>query len=144
MNIHATCIDIHGHGVLLRGPSGSGKSDLALRLLDQGARLVADDQTLLSVEEGRLRACPPAATAGLIEVRGIGIIRQPHLTQTMIRLVIDLCPSDQIERLPQPYHVVLCDLCLPGWRLHAFEVSAPQKVRLAVQAVTGDNYSYDK
>ena len=73
--VHATAVAIDGRALLLRGPSGAGKSDLALRLIDAGARLIADDQSVLRREGGRLLAAVPAAIAGLIEVRGVGILR---------------------------------------------------------------------
>ncbi len=73
--VHATAVAIEGEAVLLRGPSGSGKSDLALRLIDGGAQLVADDQTLLRRAGGRVLASAPPAIAGLLEVRGVGVVR---------------------------------------------------------------------
>ena len=70
--IHATVIDIGGDGVLLRGPSGCGKSDLALRLIDAGARLVADDRAVLTLDGDRVMVTAPPEIAGLFEVRGQG------------------------------------------------------------------------
>src|SRR3546814_8060220 len=83
MLFHATAVmlpdaQLGDWAVLLRGPSGVGKSDLALRLIDRGAVLVSDDQTLLSVAGGRLVAAPPAAIAGRLEARGLGIVDLPH------------------------------------------------------------------
>jgi HPr kinase/phosphorylase len=75
ITIHATTVSLDGRGVILRGPSGSGKSDLALRLINEGALLVADDQTILFVESGRMMAQPPAEIAGKMEVRGVGIVK---------------------------------------------------------------------
>ena len=76
--LHATAISINGQAVLLIGPPGSGKSDLALRLIDRGALLIADDQVALTEVDGVLHASAPAATAGLIEVRGLGIAAVAH------------------------------------------------------------------
>src|SRR3546814_14236208 len=73
--VHATTVALDGTGVLLRGPAGSGKSDLALRLIDQGARLVADDRTALALEGGRIIARAPETIAGRTEVRGLEIGR---------------------------------------------------------------------
>ena len=84
---HATTVLVDGTGVLLRGPSGSGKSDLALRLIDGGARLVADDQTALAVENGVLVAHPPRSIAGRLEVRGLGIVTVPWAPSAPIGLV---------------------------------------------------------
>src|SRR5690606_32729552 len=78
--IHATCVALGDTGILLRGRSGSGKSDLALRLIDGGALLVADDRVALSLEGGRVIARPPAALAGYLEVRGVGPMPVPSIT----------------------------------------------------------------
>ena len=77
--IHATTVQLGAHGVLIIGPSGSGKSDLALRLIGEGALLVSDDQTRLTLKDGRLIATAPATIAGRIEARGIGIQRAPQI-----------------------------------------------------------------
>ncbi|MFD1704302.1 HPr kinase/phosphorylase [Methylopila henanensis] len=104
MTEHATCVVVGDAGVLIRGRSGAGKSSLALELLDRAerdgrfARLVADDRVTLSVHGGRLVAAPPAALAGLIEIRGVGIVRRACLPGAVVRLVVDLVEVP--ERLP--------------------------------------------
>src|ERR1700760_1414416 len=98
-NIHASCVAIKGKGVLILGESGAGKSDLALRLMDGGAKLVADDRTELTVERGRLCARAPKSIAGLIEVRGLGIIAQPFADKAIIALAVKL--DSNPERLPE-------------------------------------------
>ena len=124
-------------GVLLCGPSGSGKSDLALRLIDQGAVLVADDQVLLR-EEGRiLLAEPPEILAGLLEVRGHGILRFPHRAPASVRVAIELVEPAEIERMPDEQTLNLLGNSIPLYRLSAKEPSAPIKVRLAVQRAAG-------
>ena len=142
LNIHATCVAVAvgelWHGVLLRGPSGAGKSDLAIRLLDGGARLVADDRTELTVETGRLVARPPAVLAGLVEARGLGILRVPPdklLPAAPVALIVDLVPSAEIDRLPERQSETLLDISLPRIRLTAFDASTSAKIRLAVSAV---------
>ncbi len=137
MRIHATCVVVEETGVLLRGPSGSGKSDLALRLIDQGAVLVADDQVLLRREGGRLLADPPDILAGLLEVRGLGILKFPHRAPAPVGLVIDLEEPDRIERMPEPETLSLLDKTIPLYRVTARETSAPIKVRLAVRQAAG-------
>jgi len=134
--IHGTCVDLEGAGVLLRGPSGSGKSDLALRLIDgYGARLVADDQVDLHCDGDDLIASPPPALAGILEVRGFGLVRQPHLESTPVVMVIDLCSRDAIERLPNAQNTTLEGKALPCLCLCSQDVSACAKVCLALDHV---------
>src|SRR5438477_11549915 len=97
---HGTCVEINGMAVLLRGPSGAGKSDLALRLIDGGARLVADDQVELRRAGERVLVTAPAAIAGLIEVRGVGIIRLQPVTEATLALLVDLVPLPEVDRFP--------------------------------------------
>src|SRR5690242_6204798 len=99
--VHGSCVMIEEVGVLLRGPSGSGKSDLALRLIDAGARLVADDQTRLLRVADRIIASAPPTIAGFIEVRGIGPVPMATEEGVWLRLVVDLKPGRDIERLPE-------------------------------------------
>ena len=99
--VHASCVAVEGTAVLLRGPSGSGKSDLALRLIDGGARLVADDRVDLVREEGRIVASAPARIAGLIEVRGLGVYKIGAVGGAPLGLVVDLVPAEAVERLPE-------------------------------------------
>lgn len=104
--VHASAVLVEGGAVLIRGPAGAGKSRLALDLLraaDNGAlrfaRLVADDRTQLVASHGRLLASPPAALAGLLEVRGLGIRRLDYEAKAVVRLVVDLAAADA-DRLP--------------------------------------------
>lgn len=136
--IHATCVDVAGSSVLLRGPSGSGKSDLALRLIDRGAGLVADDQVELRLVDGALVATAPAVLAGLMEVRGLGLVRLPFVPLSPVRLVIDLDTVAEVERLPDALECGYLGIALPLVRLAPFEASAVAKVRLAVRLATGD------
>ena len=138
-SVHATSIEIDGHAVLIRGPSGSGKSDLALRLIDRGAMLVADDQTQLSAENGRLFASSPATIAGIMEVRGLGIVRVPHRDRAPVALVVDLIAAKDVERLPEPAMAGFLGVSVPRVALAAFESSTPAKVRLAVGVATRDS-----
>jgi len=133
--IHATAIFLENAGLLLRGPSGSGKSDLALRLIDSGAKLIADDQVALSAEGETLWASPPPALRGLLEVRGLGLICLPNITAAPVALAVDLVPPEQVPRLPEPEHCVLEGLNIALIKLCPFEVSAPAKIRAAMKAL---------
>lgn len=134
VTIHGTCVLVGGTGVLLRGPSGAGKSDMALRLIDGGAVLVADDRVELRMEQGRLMASAPAALAGLLEVRGLGIVRLPACGPAEVGLVVDLVPPGDVERLPEEETATLLDAALPRLALAPFEPSAAAKLRLAAAA----------
>lgn len=121
--------------MLLRGPSGSGKSDLALRLIEGGGRLVSDDQTHLARCGRSLVATPPPALAGMIEARGVGIVRLQRnqlLAQARVALLVDLVPPERIERLPEPQTETLLEIAVPRLDLAAFEGSAVQKLWLAL------------
>lgn len=131
--LHGTVVDIDGAGVLLRGPSGSGKSDLALRLIDGGAVLVADDRVVLSEQAGSVQASAPETIHGKLEVRGIGIVTLPAEPVSVLRLVIDLVEGHAVERLPKAAETVLLGVTLPVLRLAPFEASASSKVRLALR-----------
>jgi HPr kinase/phosphorylase len=142
--IHATCVSVGGFGVLLLGPPGSGKSDLALRLIDTpgagtgteviSAQLVADDQVKLTRVENHLEAQAPKALAGLLEIRGVGIVRVAHLTSVRVDLVMRLRPAREIERLPEladARHAVL-GVSIPMVEIDPAAASAPARVRAAV------------
>jgi len=135
--IHATCIEINGTGILLRGPSGAGKSDFALRLIDDGAVLVADDRVDLVAESEKLIASSPANIRGLLEVYGIGIVRQPSLERTTVGLVMDMVPARQVERLPSRQYVALCGVTVPCWRINPFQDTAAIRMRLILSGQAG-------
>lgn len=135
--IHATCVALPEGGVLLRGESGAGKSDLAIRLIDGGGRLVADDRSELARDGDRLIARAPAAIAGLIEARGVGILRLPPerlAAEAVIALLVDLVDPARIERLPDIAQEALLGVSLRRVALAPFEASAPAKIRLALVA----------
>jgi len=137
IRVHGTAIVIDGDGVLLRGPSGSGKSDLALRLIDSGtAILVTDDQTEIHVQGGALMMTAPTAIAGQMEVRGIGIIPVQTVPSAPLRLILDLVKPEQIDRLPEPKTETVLGHEVPVLALTPFEASAPAKVRAALQCLS--------
>ena len=127
MLIHASCAALRGHGVLLVGAPGAGKSDLVLRLLDIGFDLIADDQVCV---EGRT-ASAPAPLAGLLEVRGLGILRLPFTASAELALAVTLGPG---ERLPARQRH---ELDLPLVSVDPVLPSAPIRVRLALDCALG-------
>lgn len=135
--VPGTCVSIGGHGALLRGPPGCGKSDLALRLIEDGASLVSDDHTELDVHNNRLLASAPVAIRGMLEVRGLGILRIDPLDTVELSTIVDLVRPDDMPRMPEPDHIQLLGVALPVFKLVSFEPSAPAKVRLAVRLSTG-------
>ena len=130
--VHASTVAMDGLAVLIRGPSGAGKSDLALRLIDAGARLIADDYTQVWRKGDHLIASAPAALAGRIEVRGLGIMSLDHLDEAPVGLCLDLVAREAIERMPDPEYVTLLGISVPRLGLDGFAASTPAKLRLAV------------
>ena len=130
--LHGTCIAVGGTGVLVLGPSGSGKSDLALRLIDRGARLVADDQVEVTASGDHLVAAAPGALAGLLEVRGLGIVAVETVASARLDLVVDLVGAEQVERMPKDESVTIEGIAVARLRLAPFQASAAAKVRLAL------------
>jgi serine kinase of HPr protein (carbohydrate metabolism regulator) len=133
---HGTAIAIDGEALLLRGPPGAGKSDLALRLIDGGARLVADDQTEISRRGERIWVRAPAVVAGLIEVRGIGILRLEAMAEAPLALIVDLVPRAVIERLPEAAVETVLGLPIRRLAVAPFEASAAAKLRLLRRTFT--------
>ena len=132
-NLHATTIALGDWAVALCGPPGAGKSDLALRMLDQGGVLVSDDQTLVEAQDGQVIASPPDSIAGKLEVRGIGIVDMPYREAVPLCLLVDLRSQDSIERLPEVESRRLCGVDLRVIVLDPASHSAPQKLRLALR-----------
>lgn len=129
---HGTVVDIAGKGVLIEGPSGSGKSDLALRLIDRGASFIADDQVLLEKRRRGILATAPQSIRGYLEVRGVGIVSMPVAGGAYIRLIVRLVPAEDVPRLPEKEDVEILGEKIPVLTINAFEVSTPLKIELAV------------
>jgi serine kinase of HPr protein (carbohydrate metabolism regulator) len=119
-------------GLLIEGSSGSGKSDLALRALDAGWSLVADDRTLLWPCGARVYGRAPDPLAGLIEARGLGVLATPARAFARVCLVVSCVPAEAVERLPEAGATTLLGIRLPVFRLAALEASAPAKLSRAM------------
>ena len=128
--IHASCVAIGGRAVLIAGASGAGKSDLAYRLIDRGAILVSDDYTIVEPGGSELRARPPQTIAGRIELRGVGIVELPWVSDVPVALLVDLDTAP--ERLPEPFERELCGIAIPAIGFNALEPSAAIKVEAAL------------
>ena len=130
--LHASTVVVDGQAVLIMGPSGSGKSDLALRLIDRGAGLLSDDYTRVAFHDGELEAAPAPNIAGKIEVRGVGIIKLPFVQKAQVALVVTL--GDSIERLPQSdKSISILGKEVRAAMLNGLEPSAPIKVEMALR-----------
>jgi serine kinase of HPr protein (carbohydrate metabolism regulator) len=129
--VHASTVASDGRAVLITGPSGSGKSDLALRLLDRGFTLVSDDQTLVKKDGSRLLASAPPAIAGKLEIRGIGIVDIERVDNVPVALLVEL--TSDIQRLPDDSRErPILGIKLPLITIDAMTASAPSKVAIAL------------
>lgn len=146
--VHGTCVALGGRGALLRGPSGSGKSDLAMRFISlfgfgsgsgaegdaRNACLVADDQVLLMRVGKKVQARAPRTICGQMEVRGIGIVDVAHDVASSLVLIVDLVAAQDVPRMPPD--PLPCEevqgVALPVLKLNPFEISAPVKLKIAL------------
>jgi serine kinase of HPr protein (carbohydrate metabolism regulator) len=129
--LHASTVAIDGRAVLITGPSGSGKSDLALRLLDHGFALVSDDQTIVRRDGNRLIASAPPNIKGKLEIRGVGIVEMETVTDVPVALYVEL--TSEIVRLPDDRRErPVLGVNLPLISVDAQTASAASKVALAL------------
>ena len=129
--LHVSCVARDGRGILIAGRSGSGKSDLALRLIDRGATLVSDDYTVVKRVKGILLATAPRNIEGKMEVRGIGLVEFEAVSDIPVCLAVDL--DRDVERLPEMQDpMVVAGVKVPVIGLRSLEASAPLKVELAL------------
>ena len=132
--LHASAVAIDGRAVLIGGRSGQGKSDLALRLIDRGARLISDDYVFVRRVEGRLLASAPGTIEGKIEVRGVGLMELPAERDVAVALFVDLDLAP--ERLPADEdRRTMAGVELPVIALSGLEASAPIKVEAALKMI---------
>jgi serine kinase of HPr protein (carbohydrate metabolism regulator) len=129
--LHASTVARDGRAVIISGPSGSGKSDLALRLIDRGFTLVSDDQTIVRRDGDRLVATAPTTIAGKLEIRGIGIVEMDRLDNVPVALIVEL--TSDIQRLPDDSRErPVLGVGLPLISIDAMTASAPAKVAIAL------------
>ena len=129
--LHASCVSIGGRGVLIEGRSGSGKSDLALRLIDRGALLVSDDQVIVRRDGAQALATPPETIAGKLEVRGVGIVTLPIERDVPVSLLVTLVDGG-VERMPDGNTRNVAGIDLPRLSIRPFEASAAAKIVVAL------------
>ena len=130
--LHCSTVALDGRAVMISGPSGSGKSDLALRLLDRGFTLVSDDQTIVRKDKERVLAAAPPTIRGKLEVRGVGIVDIETIDDVPLALVVEL--TSDIQRLPDDSRErLVLDVKLPLISVDAMTASAPSKVALALE-----------
>ena len=137
MRLHATCVSLGGAGLLLLGVPGAGKSSLALRLMERGWSLAADDQVDVLPQGDGLVARAPDALAGRLEVRGLGVFEGLYHAPARLAAVARLRPAGTIPRLPEQelWHAEGCSL--PAFPLDAADVAAPDKAAWALRAALG-------
>jgi serine kinase of HPr protein (carbohydrate metabolism regulator) len=129
--LHASAIAREDRAVLIMGPSGSGKSDLSLRLIDRGFTLVSDDQTIVRKDGNRLVASAPPTIAGKLEIRGLGIVDMNHADNVPVALIVEL--TGDIQRLPDDSRQrPILGVMLPLVTIDAMTASAPSKVAVAL------------
>lgn len=141
--IHASCVAIGGKGILIRGASGSGKSSLALKLINSDSgELVGDDQLDIGRENGDVIAKPVEALASLMEVRGVGVLPTTHLSQAPVKLVVDLVQPDDFERMPEPRNcsVELEGVSVPRIQIISLNPDGGDIARFALKCVEAGSY----
>ena len=130
-NLHASCVANEGRAVLISGPSGSGKSDLALRLIDRGFSLVSDDRTIVRKEGARLVSSAPGTIRGKLEIRGVGIVDMETVQDVPVALIVEL--TSDIQRLPDDSRErLIMGTAIPLISVDALTASAPSKVAIAL------------
>ncbi|MEO6093829.1 MAG: HPr kinase/phosphatase C-terminal domain-containing protein [Novosphingobium sp.] len=126
----ASCVALGGGALVIEGPPGSGKTSLALALIDRGAVLIGDDGVLIEARGGRVLAAPHPATAGLVEVRNLGLIRRPTAAPAPVGLILRLDPEAP-RYVENAERIELLGVAVPMLRLTPHEPILPIKAELA-------------
>lgn len=144
INIHATLVSLNNKGILLIGESGTGKSDIALRMImEKGAELVADDRVDIECINNKLIGSAPKEIEGLLEVRNVGISHFPFKQQAEIALCIELCSKkDQLERLPEDEYVDFLGVSITKLKLYPFDCSILCKIVVKFNEITANNVDF--
>lgn len=143
--LHGTCVARGGMAALVTGPSGGGKSDLALRFLDRyaDAWLVADDQVVVARSGDRVEASAPAPLRGLLEVRGLGLIRRRYASAPLAVIIELLAPDGQMPRIAEPDFHEIEGCALPVVPLAGFEASAPLRLAIILDTLARHGFPGD-
>ena len=133
--VHSTSVVLDDNGILITGDSGSGKSDLALRLIDNGATLISDDVTICKKKINHIFLSSPHETKGLLEVREVGIITVPFVEQVKLRMVVKLI-NEKLERLPKKKICKLLGVDIPLLTINGLNSSSVIKVKVKLNEIT--------
>ena len=144
MKVHGTSVSIDGDGVLFRGPTGSGKSDLALRMINFGAQLVSDDQVCLTRRNDNIFMSSPPTIRNSLEVRGIGIVNTIVQKEAPLILVLNMLPNNVTSRMPVWQLCTFFDIKVPAVEFAPFEISAHLKVKLAINLARKNGIEMDR
>jgi len=144
MKVHGTSVSIDGDGVLFRGPPGSGKSDLALRMINFGAQLVSDDQVCLTRRNDNIFMSSPPTIRNSLEVRGIGIVNTIVQKEAPLILVLNMLPNNATNRMPVWQLCTFFDIKVPALEFAPFEISAHLKVKLAINLARKNGIEMDR
>lgn len=141
--LHASAVKLSTGGVLLMGRAGSGKSSLAVQLIDHyGGRLIADDRVCLTLEGKKLKAAPPDNLAGLLELRGLGIVTMPYQA-AHIDMAVELVARTRVPRLAEVDSFTHQAISLPLIRLHGHDAASPATIARALAHLPQDGFSPD-
>ena len=144
MKIHGTSVSIDGDGVIFRGPPGSGKSDLALRMINFGAQLISDDQVCLTRRNDNIFMSSPSTIRKSMEVRGIGIVNTIAQKEAPLILVLNMLPNNAANRMPIWQLCTFLDIKVPAVEFAPFEISAHLKVKLAINLARKNGIEMDR